>query len=263
MKHPDLRPLVWGHHLQQLLGACRVTPHAEPTPRLAQPMPLWFRRVAAALTLLGLIGAIRVVDSQITDAVAPNSAALRDPAPFDPETWNAWAAHLGFGLATQAVLGETAENLRVIGAGDPGVLASELAAPAPVPPDETSRGPARSHGFRFQLIQVTAYTSCGTETDTSPHLTASGHQTSPGTIALSRDLLRQFTPGAPFSYGDKVLVPGVGVFVARDTMHPKWKRKADIWFPTKAQARAWGRRTVFVTRVSPDAPLMAQRVTRP
>ena len=270
MRHPDLKPLVWGRHLQQLLGGCRIATPREPLPRMAQPMPLWFRRAAAALTLFGLIGLIRAVDATITDAVAPNSAGLREPVPFDPLTWNDWASRLGFGLATQVILKEATpesdaspiawrsgqplaarQALNVSGMGVSGVGVDGM---------DQRRSERRGHGFRFQLIQVTAYTSCGTETDDSPHVTSSGKKTVAGTIALSRDLLREFTPGAPFAYGDKVLIPGVGVFEAHDTMHSKWKRKADIWFPTKEQARAWGRRTVFVTKVSSDAPLMAHLV---
>lgn len=260
MRHPDLKPLVWGRHLQQLLGGCRIATPREPLPRMAQPMPLWFRRAAAALTLFGLIGLIRAVDATITDAVAPNSAGLREPVPFDPLAWNDWASRLGFGLATQVILKETTpESDASPIAWRSGQPLAAHAAPD-VPGIHQGRSERRGHGFRFQLIQVSAYTSCGTETDDSPHVTASGRKTVAGTIALSRDLLREFTPGAPFAYGDKVLIPGVGVFEAHDTMHSKWKQKADIWFPTKEQARAWGRRTVFVTKISSDAPLMAHLV---
>ena len=112
-------------------------------------------------------------------------------------------------------------------------------------------------GQRFQSIEVTAYTSCPSETDSSPARTASNTIPKPGTIALSRDLLRTFTPGAPFDFGDKLLIPGVGVFEAHDTMHPRWKGKADIWFTTQKKARAWGHRTVFVTEVGDNIPTRA------
>ena len=95
-------------------------------------------------------------------------------------------------------------------------------------------------GQRFQSIEVTAYTSCRSETDSTPDLTASNTTPKPGTIALSRDLLRTFTPGAPFDFGDKLLIPGVGVFEAHDTMHPRWKGKADIWFTSQAKGARVG-----------------------
>jgi 3D (Asp-Asp-Asp) domain-containing protein len=44
-------------------------------------------------------------------------------------------------------------------------------------------------------------------------------------------------------------------------MHPRWKRKADIWVASGAEARTWGRRTVFVTKVGRDAPTIAHRAS--
>ena len=90
-----------------------------------------------------------------------------------------------------------------------------------------------------------------------PHITAQNTPTAPGTIALSRDLLRTFTAKAPFDFGDKVLIPGVGIFEVTDTMHPRWREKADIWFASIKQAKEWGCRTVFVTRVEDNAPTIA------
>lgn len=102
---------------------------------------------------------------------------------------------------------------------------------------------------RFVMVTVTGYTSLTGQTDGSPGLTATRHQTRPGTVALSRDLLRTFTPGAPFDFGDRVLIPGMGIYVVEDTMHPRWDRKADIWFGDLQTALRWGVRTVYITRL--------------
>lgn len=110
---------------------------------------------------------------------------------------------------------------------------------------------------RFIRVHATGYTSCPTETNCMPHITAANTLTAPGTIALSRDLLRTFTPDAPFDFGDKVLIPGVGVFEVWDTMNDRWRRRADIWFREKEDAREWGLREVFLTLVTDDAPTMA------
>jgi 3D (Asp-Asp-Asp) domain-containing protein len=99
-------------------------------------------------------------------------------------------------------------------------------------------------------VACTAYTSCICETDSTPDLTASLTAPQRGTIALSRDLLREFTPGAPFRFGDQVELIGVGVFRVEDTMAPRWHRRADIWLPTREEASIWGRRTVLVARFS-------------
>ena len=264
MRHPDLKSLIWGRHLLHLLGVFGVDPHGpEPAPRVAQPMPFWFRRVAALLTLLGMFGAIRLVDGFIRAAgqaatVEPGQPTDFDPSAMDPAAWSRWTSRLG--VQTAVVLPADPAEAGRLGGGDSLVATPAVAVPAVARSGrETARG-AREH--RFQLIQVTAYTSRVAETDSTPTVTASNTTPAAGTIALSRDLLRTFTPNAPFGFGDKVLIPGVGIFDVRDTMHPRWTRKADIWVSTREQARAWGRRTVFITRVNRDAPTIAHRVAR-
>lgn len=104
-------------------------------------------------------------------------------------------------------------------------------------------------GLDFIPTVVTGYSSTPDQTDDTPWLTAWCTQTRPGIIALSRDLLRTFTEGAPFDFGDRVLVAGVGVFLVEDTMATRWKNRADIWFPTRSEARQWGRREALLALV--------------
>lgn len=98
-------------------------------------------------------------------------------------------------------------------------------------------------------VVVTAYTSRPRETDATPFVTASMTRVRTGCLALSRDLLRTFTKEAPFEFGDWVVLPGIGVFVVQDTMHPRWRNRADIWFPDLREALRWGRRPAFVAQV--------------
>jgi 3D (Asp-Asp-Asp) domain-containing protein len=105
----------------------------------------------------------------------------------------------------------------------------------------------------FQEIVVTGYASAPAETDSSPTVTASMTRVRPGCLALSRDLLRTFTRNAPFDFGDWVVLPGVGIFVVQDTMHERWERRGDIWFPDRSSAMRWGSRRVLVGRLAhPD-----------
>jgi len=269
MRHPELKTLLWGKHLLGLLGVCGAgLLHVEPTPRVAQPMPLWFRRVVAVMTLVGLIGAIRFFDAAMRAASQVAAVAAGEVPELDSSalgtadhTWK--ASRFGLGLETAVVLpaARDADTLRFRGVPETAGVVPEPAlrrTGRPAQRKETARE-AREH--RFQLIQVTAYTSASAETDSTPSVTASNTTPAAGTIALSRDLLRTFTPNAPFDFGDKVLIPGVGVFEASDTMHERWTRKADIWFSSLAAARAWGRRTVFITRVDRNAPTIARRVS--
>jgi 3D (Asp-Asp-Asp) domain-containing protein len=96
-------------------------------------------------------------------------------------------------------------------------------------------------------VTVTGYTSREQETDSTPFITAANTQTRPGVIALSRDLLRRYTPDAPFTFGDVIHISGVGDFVVEDSMHSRWERRADIWFHDLAAARTFGRRSLIIT----------------
>lgn len=103
--------------------------------------------------------------------------------------------------------------------------------------------------LHFLPVIVTGYASSEANTDSTPNLTATMTQTRPGCIALSRDLLRTFTPGAPFDFGDCVVIPDVGVFSVEDTMHPRWLGRADIWFADAQHALRWGRRPAMIARL--------------
>jgi 3D (Asp-Asp-Asp) domain-containing protein len=102
-------------------------------------------------------------------------------------------------------------------------------------------------------ILVTAYASEAGMTDDSPNLTATNTRPQEGTIALSQDLLRSFTPGAPFDYGDIIEAKGLGRFRVEDTMHARWTKRADIWFPTRAEALRWGARHLTIKHASRDS----------
>ena len=96
-------------------------------------------------------------------------------------------------------------------------------------------------------IVVSAYTSRICETDSTPFVTASNTTTRAGVIALSRDLLARYTPGAPFEFGDVVHLSGIGDFIVEDSMAGRWERRADIWFESLDDARKFGRRRVVLT----------------
>jgi 3D (Asp-Asp-Asp) domain-containing protein len=231
MLHPDLKPLVWGRHLHTFLAALGAGPHRpQPVPRIVGPVPMWFQRVSAVLTLLGLVGALRWVDRAISPAELPGT-----PAPntaLAASDWKSWT-ETTLRLPLEALSTKHANHNSAASTAGPGV-----------------------QDHRFQRIEITAYCA-GDPTEVAT--TASNTTAVPGTIALSRDLLQTFTPDAPFDFGDKVLIPGVGIFEVRDTMAPRWKERADLWFNTQGEARDWGCRTVFVTRVEDSAPTIAYR----
>lgn len=68
--------------------------------------------------------------------------------------------------------------------------------------------------------------------------TATGLATSWGVVAVDPSVI---------PLGTRMTIPGYGVGVAADTGGAVQGNTIDLWFPTRAQALAWGRRTVTIT----------------
>jgi 3D (Asp-Asp-Asp) domain-containing protein len=71
-----------------------------------------------------------------------------------------------------------------------------------------------------------------------PGRTATGLPVGPGIVAVDP---------AVIPLGTRLSVPGYGEGVAADTGGAVQGLTIDLWFPTLAEARAWGRRTVTIT----------------
>lgn len=204
-------------------------PHFLPLEEIAQPvwrLPAGVRAAAAILGLAGLVGGVHVLDAQIATKGIPPMPEFTTTIPG------------------------TAENVPAIAVSAAGNTPSE--APTALIVDRVPQGDTH------QFISVTVSAYC-----VGSGKTASSRQVRPGTVALSRDLLRNFTPSAPYSYGDRILIPGMGMYVVEDAMNPRWTRKADIWFENEATARRWGVRNVYITRVSAGEPLLVSSKWNP
>ena len=112
----------------------------------------------------------------------------------------------------QALAVET--NAREVSAVSP----SQPAAPIPIAP-----------GGRSLTVVATGYSIHGR--------TATGAPTGWGVVAVD--------PGV-IPLGTTMTIPGYGSGVAADTGSAIQGATIDLWFPTLAQARAWGRRTVTI-----------------
>lgn len=95
-------------------------------------------------------------------------------------------------------------------------------------------------------VVATGYSSSVWETDSTPFVTAANTRTRHGIVAMSRDLLKRYNPDAPFSFGDVVHLSGVGDFIVEDSMNARWRRRVDVWFPSRAAAVSFGRREVIL-----------------
>jgi 3D (Asp-Asp-Asp) domain-containing protein len=106
------------------------------------------------------------------------------------------------------------------------------AAPAPTPADLVSPAApaAEPGGGRSITVSSTGYALPGD--------TATGIPVGWGVVAVDP---------AVIPLGTRLTIPGYGEAVAADTGSAVRGATIDLWFPTLAQARAWGRRTVTIT----------------
>jgi peptidoglycan DL-endopeptidase CwlO len=114
----------------------------------------------------------------------------------------------------------SAELSQQISSGGSGAAAP----PAPPPP------PPPPAGGRKMTVSSTGYCLEGS--------TATGIPVSSGVIAVDP---------AVIPLGTRMFVPGYGEGVAADTGSAVKGAMIDVWFPTCARARQWGRRTVTIT----------------
>ncbi len=90
--------------------------------------------------------------------------------------------------------------------------------------------------LRTTPVTITAYASTREQCDESPHITAGGRSVRVGVLAVSNDLFKELK----LSIGQRVLIPGYGLFEVHDRMHPRWKRRVDIWESDPEAARRFG-----------------------
>jgi cystine transport system substrate-binding protein len=113
-------------------------------------------------------------------------------------------------------------------------LTAAVAASGPVPsvvgdPSQTPAA-AQTPGGRTLVVSATGYALSG-------H-TATGLPVGPGIVAVDPTVI---------PLGTRMTIPGYGEGVAADVGSGIRGATIDLWFPTVAQAYAWGRRTVTIT----------------
>jgi 3D (Asp-Asp-Asp) domain-containing protein len=94
-------------------------------------------------------------------------------------------------------------------------------------------------------VTVTAYSPTEEECDEDPYTTAYQKPVKEGTIAISRDLEEEFG----WRLGDRIHIKGLGVFEVWDRMHPKWKKRVDVFFHDTEKAVSFGVRQAKATKV--------------
>lgn len=107
-------------------------------------------------------------------------------------------------------------------------ISASVAAP-PAPGTSTTPAPAPASGHSI-TVSSTGYSL--------PGHTATGLPVGWGVVAVDPSVI---------PLGTRMTIPGYGEGVAADTGSAVRGYDIDLWFPTLAQARAWGRRTVTIT----------------
>jgi 3D (Asp-Asp-Asp) domain-containing protein len=111
-----------------------------------------------------------------------------------------------------------------------GPVPSVVGDPTPSAPAAPAAPPAPSQGGRTLTVSATGYAL--------PGHTATGLPVGPGIVAVDPTVI---------PLGTRMTIPGYGEGIAADVGSGIRGAMIDLWFPTVAQAYAWGRRTVTIT----------------
>ena len=106
-----------------------------------------------------------------------------------------------------------------------------------LPSKEEQKTPIKNAVDR-QTFYITAYSSSVDETDDTPFITASGTEVRDGIVATNA-LPMGASVRIPELFGDKV-------FIVEDRMHYRFRDRVDIWMPSKAEARIFGKKLAEV-----------------
>ena len=101
--------------------------------------------------------------------------------------------------------------------------------------------PVKTVNLKKINVAITAYSSCPTETDGDPFITASGEWVRDGIVAANF-----------LAFGTELKIPelyGEKVFIVKDRMHPRKTYQVDIWFPSKQEAVEFGAHYTYVELV--------------
>jgi 3D (Asp-Asp-Asp) domain-containing protein len=119
--------------------------------------------------------------------------------------------------------------------------------------------PVELSRVRTLPVTLTAYSSTEDQCDDTPHITASNKPVRNGIIAVSHDLMTEWG----LTFGQRVLIPGHGLFEVQDRMNRRWQKKVDIWHNDREAARLFGRQQGMLiwmaNETADDNELMANK----
>jgi 3D (Asp-Asp-Asp) domain-containing protein len=172
---------------------------------------------ARAQRLHDLVAATEQTTETLAQARAARSAYIASLA-----RQRAFTAHEISRLAARAHA-SAARSPAPAAASAPPTAAATVAAPA-------TPAPATSASGSTLTVTSTGYSMSGR--------TATGLPVGWGVVAVDPTVI---------PLGTRMTIPGYGEGVAADTGSAVQGATIDLWFPTQAQAMAWGRRTIMIT----------------
>ncbi len=219
--HADVLAIILGaESLQEALDAVETLDLAA-----RQDEDLLFRARSATNRLAHLSRTLAQRQRELDQLAAAKAAAAESLASARADRLQTIAS-LGATRRANAgrieTLDEQARTLASIQAAPKTPVATPLAPSLPA-------GPA-SAGVHTITVHATAYALRGR--------TASGRTAGWGVVAVDPSVIR---------LGSRLAIPGYGMGVAADTGGSIVGARIDLWYPTVAQARAWGSRVVTVT----------------
>ena len=124
---------------------------------------------------------------------------------------------------------------------------------------EAFGAPVELKSIRTTKVTLTAYSSTRDQCDATPHITASNTSVRRGVVAVSQDLIEELG----LHFGQRVLIPGHGIFEVQDKMNSRWRRRVDIWHGDKEAARLFGKKKgTLIWVVTEAAPEVKQKVSK-
>jgi 3D (Asp-Asp-Asp) domain-containing protein len=134
-------------------------------------------------------------------------------------------------IASLQVAAAAAEvKTETLAATEPSTETTQTVTDEIAPVASTDLAPTTLDGVRSITVSATGYSLSGR--------TATGLPVGIGVVAVDPSVI---------PLGTHLTIPGYGEAVAADTGSAVQGATIDLWFPTLAQARAWGRRTVTIT----------------
>jgi 3D (Asp-Asp-Asp) domain-containing protein/peptidoglycan hydrolase CwlO-like protein len=182
------------------------------------------RARSASRHLAALGRALAGRERELEQLAAVRAAAAASLAAARADRLDAIAAARAARQSNSALIAGLEERARTLSS----VLATPSPAPGRVPGTPVSGSPAS--GVNSLTVLATAYSLPGT--------TASGMPVGWGAVAVDPSVIPM---------GSRLSIPGYGLGVAADVGSAIQGAHIDLWFPTVAQARAWGSRVVTIT----------------